>query len=31
MDRFGSFLGRLIGHKKVEEPEVQEARAMAAE
>ncbi|MGR9075613.1 efflux RND transporter permease subunit [Rhizobium leguminosarum] len=31
MDRFGSFLGRLIGHKKVEEPELQEARAMAAE
>ncbi|NZD59841.1 efflux RND transporter permease subunit [Rhizobium sp. WYCCWR 11290] len=31
MDRFGNFLGRLIGHKKVEEPEVQEARAMAAE
>ncbi|OBY07307.1 acriflavine resistance protein B [Rhizobium leguminosarum bv. trifolii] len=31
MDRFGSFLGRLIGHKKVEELEVQEARAMAAE
>ncbi|MGO8079382.1 efflux RND transporter permease subunit [Rhizobium leguminosarum] len=29
MDRFGNFLGRLIGHKKVEEPE--EARAMAAE
>ncbi|MDV4179060.1 efflux RND transporter permease subunit [Rhizobium brockwellii] len=31
MDRFGNFLGRLIGHKKVEEPELQEARAMAAE
>ncbi|NNU45903.1 efflux RND transporter permease subunit [Rhizobium sp. WYCCWR 11279] len=31
MDRFGNFLGRLIGHKKVEESEVQEARAMAAE
>ncbi|NKK63328.1 MMPL family transporter [Rhizobium leguminosarum bv. viciae] len=31
MDRFGNFLGRLIGHNKVEEPELQEARAMAAE
>ncbi|OAV50240.1 acriflavine resistance protein B [Rhizobium sp. WYCCWR10014] len=31
MDRFGNFLGRLIGHKKVEEPQLQEARAMAAE
>ncbi|MBY3225199.1 efflux RND transporter permease subunit [Rhizobium laguerreae] len=31
MDRFGSFLGRLIGHKKVEEPQLEEARAMAAE
>ncbi|API52465.1 acriflavine resistance protein B [Rhizobium leguminosarum] len=31
MDRFGNFLGRLIGHKKVEEPELKEARAMAAE
>ena len=31
MDRFGNFLGRLIGHKKVEEPEPEEARAMAAE
>jgi HAE1 family hydrophobic/amphiphilic exporter-1 len=31
MDRFGNFLGRLIGHKKVEEPELEEARAMAAE
>ncbi|WP_326889394.1 efflux RND transporter permease subunit [Rhizobium beringeri] len=31
MDRFGNFLGRLIGHKKVEEPQLEEARAMAAE
>ncbi|MGO7638180.1 efflux RND transporter permease subunit [Rhizobium leguminosarum] len=31
MDRFGNFLGRLIGHKKVEEPQPEEARAMAAE
>ncbi|NKK82440.1 efflux RND transporter permease subunit [Rhizobium leguminosarum] len=31
MDRFGNFLGRLIGHKKVEKPELEEARAMAAE
>ncbi|MGO7208011.1 efflux RND transporter permease subunit, partial [Rhizobium ruizarguesonis] len=31
MDRFGNFLGRLIGHKKAEEPELEEARAMAAE
>ncbi|MGO8152271.1 efflux RND transporter permease subunit [Rhizobium leguminosarum] len=31
MDRFGNFLGRLIGHKKVEEPRPEEARAMAAE
>lgn len=31
MDRFGNFLGRLTGQKKVEEPELQEARAMAAE
>ncbi|WP_163879483.1 efflux RND transporter permease subunit [Rhizobium laguerreae] len=31
MDRFGNFLGRLIGHNKVEEPELKEARAMAAE
>ncbi|MBY5348102.1 efflux RND transporter permease subunit [Rhizobium leguminosarum] len=31
MDRFGNFLGRLIGHKKVEEPALEEARAMAAE
>ncbi|MGO8019738.1 efflux RND transporter permease subunit [Rhizobium leguminosarum] len=31
MDRFGNFLGRLIGHRKVVEPELEEARAMAAE
>ncbi|HWT59743.1 MAG TPA: efflux RND transporter permease subunit [Rhizobium sp.] len=31
MDRFGDFLGRLIGGRKVEEPVVHEARAMAAE
>ncbi|MBX4858435.1 efflux RND transporter permease subunit [Rhizobium sophorae] len=31
MDRFGNFLGRLIGHTKVVEPELEEARAMAAE
>ncbi|MBY5588891.1 efflux RND transporter permease subunit [Rhizobium leguminosarum] len=31
MDRFGNFLGRLIGHKKVEKPSLEEARAMAAE
>jgi len=31
MDRFGNYLGRLIGQKKVEEPKVQEVRAMAAE
>ncbi|MBY5458690.1 efflux RND transporter permease subunit [Rhizobium leguminosarum] len=31
MDRFGNFLGRLVGHKKVEEPQLEEARAMAAE
>ncbi|NKN00541.1 efflux RND transporter permease subunit [Rhizobium leguminosarum] len=31
MDRFGNFLGRLIGHNKVEEPALEEARAMAAE
>ena len=31
MDRFGNFLGRLIGHKKAEEPEQEEATAMAAE
>ncbi|MBB4507676.1 MULTISPECIES: efflux RND transporter permease subunit [Rhizobium] len=31
MDRFGKFLGRLIGHKKLEEPQLEEARAMAAE
>ncbi|MGO6940150.1 efflux RND transporter permease subunit [Rhizobium leguminosarum] len=31
MDRFGNFLGRLIGHKKLEEPQLEEARAMAAE
>ncbi|WHO72226.1 efflux RND transporter permease subunit [Rhizobium sp. BT03] len=31
MDRFGNFLGRLMGGKKVEEPVVHEARAMAAE
>ncbi|EGE60841.1 UNVERIFIED_ORG: HAE1 family hydrophobic/amphiphilic exporter-1 [Rhizobium esperanzae] len=31
MDRFGNFLGRLIGQKKVEAPVLQEARAMAAE
>ncbi|MBY3050540.1 efflux RND transporter permease subunit [Rhizobium laguerreae] len=31
MDRFGIFLGRLIGHKKVEKPSLEEARAMAAE
>ncbi|MBY3194425.1 efflux RND transporter permease subunit [Rhizobium laguerreae] len=31
MDRCGNFLGRLIGHKKVEKPSLEEARAMAAE
>ncbi|MBX5089058.1 efflux RND transporter permease subunit [Rhizobium lentis] len=31
MDRFGNFLGRLMGQKKVEAPVVPEARAMAAE
>jgi HAE1 family hydrophobic/amphiphilic exporter-1 len=31
MDRFGNYLGRLMGQKKVEEPKVQEVRAMAAE
>ncbi|MBY5518794.1 efflux RND transporter permease subunit [Rhizobium leguminosarum] len=31
MDRFGNFLGRLIGHKKVEKPSLEEASAMAAE
>ncbi|MGO8090075.1 efflux RND transporter permease subunit [Rhizobium leguminosarum] len=31
MDRFGNLLGRLIGHTKVVEPELEEARAMAAE
>ncbi|ANK84974.1 MULTISPECIES: efflux RND transporter permease subunit [unclassified Rhizobium] len=31
MDRFGSFLGRLMGQKKVEEPVLQETRALAAE
>ncbi|OWO93618.1 acriflavine resistance protein B [Rhizobium esperanzae] len=31
MDRFGGFLGRLMGQKKVEEPVLQETRALAAE
>ncbi|MBB4194084.1 HAE1 family hydrophobic/amphiphilic exporter-1 [Rhizobium aethiopicum] len=31
MDRFGHFLGRLMGQKKVEEPVLQETRALAAE
>ncbi|MBX4869541.1 efflux RND transporter permease subunit [Rhizobium bangladeshense] len=31
MDRFGNFLGRLMGRKTVEAPVLQETRAMAAE